>query len=450
MRNPWVGLDLTAEPMAWARLLRRAYEQAIAGAPAPPIVRDVVTRSWERSRDAGVDPDEHATPLLLDEREARDRWREHPLARFGDLVARTLGSYTHDARHIIVISDADGCLLWADGHRDVLKASNSIAFVPGRLWTEAAAGTNGIGTALAVGHPVQIFSAEHFNRQVHGWTCSGAPVRDPETEEIIGVLDLSSGIRTAHPNSLALVTAAADIVAAHLRAELAERDARVKGRYLERLGAGGRRASALVSPAGRTIASVPAGWLPGRIDLPADGGGTMTLLGGIEAEIEPLPRGEGFVVTEAGSDRSRGHATLRLRVLGRERAILSHDGTLVTLSRRHSEIVTLLALRPEGLTSEELACELYGDGGKRMSVRAEIARLRRVLGARCAPDPYRLTGTVSSDLHDVERLLARGRRASALKLARGPLLPGARAPAIVAARERLERSLGRSESGVAV
>src|SRR5688500_1041598 len=116
MRNPWVGLDLTAEPTAWARLLRRAYEQAVGGAPAPPIVRDVVTRSWERSRNAGVDPDEHAAPLLLDEREARDRWQTHPLARFGDLVARTLGSYTHDARHIIVISDANGCLLWADGH----------------------------------------------------------------------------------------------------------------------------------------------------------------------------------------------------------------------------------------------------------------------------------------------------------------------------------------------
>jgi len=444
VRNPWVGLDLAAEPMAWARLLRRAHEQAADGGPPPPIVRDVVTHSWERSRGAGIDPDGHEPPLLLEEREAHERWRGHPLSRFRDLIAQMLGSYTHDARHIVVISDADGCLLWSDGHRAVLEASDRIAFVPGRLWTEVAAGTNGIGTALALNHPVQIFSAEHFNRHIHGWTCSGAPVHDPETGETIGVLDLSSGIRTAHPNSLALVTAVADVVAGQLRVELAERDARVKGRYLERLGTGGRRASALVSPTGRTIAAVPGGWLPGRIALAGADAATVTLANGVEVEVEPLPRGEGFLVMEVASGRSRPRAALRLRVLGRDRAVLSLEGTMVTLSPRHSEIVTLLMLRPEGLTSEQLAGELYGDGAKRMSVRAEISRLRRALGPRFSADPYRLTGDVSSDLQDVERLLAAGRHDSARKLARGPLLCGAGAPTIVAARERLERALGRA------
>jgi hypothetical protein len=442
MRNPWVGLDLAADPAAWARLLRRAHDLVASGAPAPSIVRDVVTQSWERSRSAGLDPERHEAPLALEEREARARWRAHPLARFSDLIRSMLGSYTHDARHIVVISDADGCLLWSDGHSDVLKASGGIDFVPGHVWTESAAGTNGVGTALALGHPVQIFSAEHFNRQVHGWTCSGAPVRDPETGEILGVLDLSSGVRAAHPNSLALVTAVADVITAQLRIELAERDARIKGRYLERLGAGGGGRSALVSPAGRTIAAVPSGWLPGPIALPAAGAGTATLPDGSEVEVEPLPRGEGFVVRER--ERSRRPATLRLRVLGRARAVVSHGDGVVTLSPRHSEIVTLLLLRPEGLTAEELAQELYGDPSKRVSVRAELSRLRRALGSRFEHEPYRIAGEASSDLDDVRRLLAVGRPESALKLARGPLLPGARAPAIVAAREQLERALGRA------
>src|SRR5512132_582487 len=367
--------------MERARLLRRAHDQAARGATPPPIVRDVVTRSWERSRKAGVDPDRHDAPLALEEREARERWKGHSLSRFKDLVARGLGSYTHDARHIVVIADADGCLLWSDGHREVLKASDDIAFVPGRVWTEGAAGTNGVGTALALDHPVQIFSAEHFNRRIHGWTCSGAPVRDPETGETMGVLDLSSGIRTAHPNSLALVTAVADMLVGQLRVEVAERDARIKGRYLDRLGAVGRRASALVSPTGRTIAAVPSGWLPARIQLPVAGHGMLTLANGVEAEVEPLPRGEGFLVIEARRGRAQACPALRLRLLGRDRALLSLGGRVVTLSRRHSEIVTLLVLHPEGLTCEELAWELYGDGAKRLSVRAEISRLRRVLGA---------------------------------------------------------------------
>jgi GAF domain len=325
----------------------------------------------------------------------------------------------------------------------VLKASDTIAFVPGRVWTEAATGTNGVGTALALGHPVQIFSAEHFNRQIHGWTCSGAPVRDPESGETIGVLDLSSGIRVAHPNSLALVTAAAEMVAAQLTVELFERDARVKGRYLQRLGVDARQPSALVSPTGRMIAAVPAGWLPRRIPVPESGGGTVTLADGAQVEVEPLPRGEGFLVVGPGEGRTRGQPALRVRLLDRERGLLTVGGRVVTLSPRHSEMVALLILHPDGLTSEELAQQLYGDPAKRMSVRAEIARLRRVIGARCATNPYRLTGEVSSDLHDVERLLDLGRRQSARKLARGPLLPGAQAPAIVAAREQLERRLGR-------
>jgi hypothetical protein len=441
VRNPWVGLDLTADPMAWARLLRRAYEQAQGGAEPAPILRDVITRSWERSRHAGVDPERGTAPSVLDEREARDRWEAHPLARFSQLVAQMLGSYTHAARHIVVIGDADGTLLWSDGHREVLDASGGIAFVPGRVWTEAAAGTNGIGTALALGHPVQIFSAEHFNRNVHGWTCSGAPVRDPETGETLGVLDLSSGIRVAHPNSLALVTAVADVVTAQLRVELAERDARIKGRYLERLGSGGRQASALVSPSGRTIAAVPAGWLPPRVDVTVE---TLVLPSGVAAELEPLPRGEGFLVTQVPGGRSPARPALRVRVLGRERAVASVNGSVVELSPRHSEIVTLLLLRPDGLSSEQLADELYGDGAKRMSVRAEISRLRRALGPRVTPDPYRLTGDVHSDLADVERLLDAGRSASARGLARSGLLPGARAPAIVAARARLRERLDQS------
>ena len=444
VRNPWVGLDLAAEPGAWARLLRRAHELVASGAPAPPIVRDVVTQSWERSRSAGLDPYHHEAPLALEEREARARWRAHPLARYADVVRSMLGSYTHEARHIVVISDGDGCLLWSEGHREVLKASSGIAFVPGHVWSESAAGTNGVGTALALGHPVQIFSAEHYSREVHGWTCSGAPVRDPETGRILGVLDLSSGIRTAHPNSLALVTAVAEVIAGQLRIELAERDARVKGRYLERLGYGGRRASALVSPTGRTIAAVPSRWLPDRIELPDGGAGILALPNGLQVEVEPLPRGEGFVVSEAGCGRSHGPPPLRLRLLGRDRAVLSLGGEPVKLSPRHSEIMALLMLCPDGLSAEQLAFELYGDGAKRMSVRAEISRLRRVLGPRCSPDPYRLTGDVTSDVQDVESLLALGRRESALKRARGPLLPASRAPTIVAARERLERALGRA------
>ena len=52
-------------------------------------------------------------------------------------------------------------------------------------------GTNAIGTALAIDHAVQVFSAEHFSAKQHTWWCSAAPIHDPATGAVLGVVDLS-------------------------------------------------------------------------------------------------------------------------------------------------------------------------------------------------------------------------------------------------------------------
>ena len=59
------------------------------------------------------------------------------------------------------------------------------------LWSEDSAGTNAIGTALAIDHAVQVFSAEHFLADQHAWWCSAAPIHDPVTGALLGVVDIS-------------------------------------------------------------------------------------------------------------------------------------------------------------------------------------------------------------------------------------------------------------------
>ena len=44
-----------------------------------------------------------------------------------------------------------------------MRAADSMNFAEGSLWSEPGAGTNAIGTALAVDHAVQVFGPEHFN-----------------------------------------------------------------------------------------------------------------------------------------------------------------------------------------------------------------------------------------------------------------------------------------------
>ncbi|MEU6658944.1 GAF domain-containing protein [Streptomyces sp. NPDC046821] len=132
--------------------------------------------------------------------------------------------------------------------------------------------------------------------------------------------------------------------------------------------------------------------------------------------------------------------SLRLTALGRDEALLvTCAGRKIRLSRRHSEILVLLARHPEGLTGDELLCALYEDESVTpVTLRAELARLRRVLGPDVLSSrPYRLTAPVETDFGTVERRLGSGAVTAAASAFGGPLLPGSQAPAVVRVRRRL-------------
>jgi hypothetical protein len=128
-----------------------------------------------------------------------------------------------------------------------------------------------------------------------------------------------------------------------------------------------------------------------------------------------------------------------LTALGRDEALLVVDGERLRLGRRHSEIMTLLALHPEGLTGDQLSVLLYGERDTRpVTLRAEMSRLRRLAGPLLDSRPYRLARPVETDLAAVEQELAAGDLTSALDTYRGPLLPRSEAPGIRRLRGVLE------------
>ena len=129
---------------------------------------------------------------------------------------------------------------------------------------------------------------------------------------------------------------------------------------------------------------------------------------------------------------------LQLWLLGRDRADVRVGGRRLELSRRHSEIAAILAARPDGITSEELALELYGDEGQPGAVRVEVCRLRKLLGESIKATPYRLCGHVECDASRVEALLERGLVRQAAELYEGPVLPRSEAPGVVRKRQTLE------------
>lgn len=135
----------------------------------------------------------------------------------------------------------------------------------------------------------------------------------------------------------------------------------------------------------------------------------------------------------------------RLLVLGRDSAVLQVDGRGLDLSLRHSELLTLLALHPGGLSADQLAVMAYPEGVSVTTVRAEMLRLRNLLARYPGPAagfvpqsrPYRLPRPLAVDALQVRTQLERGTRRLALENYRGPVLPRSTAPAITALRSEL-------------
>lgn len=130
----------------------------------------------------------------------------------------------------------------------------------------------------------------------------------------------------------------------------------------------------------------------------------------------------------------------RLRVLGTP--LLHLGGSDLRLSLRHAEILLLLARHPSGLSADELAVLLSEHELSDVTVRAEVSRLRRLVGPLLSESrPYRLTGPLRTDADRVQELLAAGDPDSALASYPGPVLPRSVAPGVERIREDLSADL---------
>jgi hypothetical protein len=392
MHNQWLAIDSSTSPVARAREVRLARERFLEDRAAVSDLRSPIVDSWRRSAEAGIDP--RTDPLEVDEREARERFAEHPLGRLAPILNQSLAAVSGEAEHLVVVSDADGLLLSVEGDPRVrARAEEEMGFAAGAQWGEQTVGTNGIGTALAADHAVQVFAGEHFSERMQWWTCAAAPIHDPASGRLLGTVNLTAPMETVHPYSLALVIATGLTLETHLRAAYVARDG-------------------VVSQHQRA-----------EIDALSPDGGEMVL--------DASPR-------STRRNGSRAPSQLTLEALGRDRADVRVEGRELALSQRHSEILVLLAAHPAGMNGEQLAIALYGDEGKPVTARAEISRLRRLLGPSIQTEPYRLEAEIRCDTATVQELLRDGEVAEAVSRYRGPVLPRSEAPGVADLRDELD------------
>lgn len=383
------------DPRHYAQLLSAVYDAAMAGEKMPARPRSVISESWDRVLTAGVDPDVGALDDGLDVSELEARRLDSGLSVILEDLTRGLESVIADGDNILVVADANGRVLWRSGAPRVLQRADRLGFVEGADWGENTVGTNAIGTALMSRRAVQVFSAEHFVRTHHSWTCAGAPIRDPRTGAVLGVVDVSGPAATIHPTTVALVDVVAKLAESQLRDH--------HRRSLDQLRS--VAAPMLARLAGPALAVDNDGWVAAldgitprtRLTLPRQTAPGRTMLHSLgECDLEPLPGGWLVRIAEAQSHSPGTVIDLDLRDPRNPSITVSGGAGRWTMqpSPRHTEILTLLARHPAGRSAAQMSEHLFGVGDRTITVRAEMSRLRKHLGGLLAANPYRFADGV--------------------------------------------------------
>jgi transcriptional regulator of acetoin/glycerol metabolism len=361
------------------RAIDRAWLLYVQDGIEPTQVGEEVARSWRRVRtDYRIDPEmkraaRTLTPEQLHRRCARDEGLRLARPILADFAGR-LGL----TDHVLTYFDAEGWMLSIDGTPSVVESLSAIDFQPGACWAEDSAGTNGPGTALAEGRPVEIFASEHFVAAWQPWSCAAAPVMAPGVRGPVGIVDITGPWEVQRRQALVAAKAIARAIEERLRAAVSVREEVMRYAFRTARGSGdalvaidGRGAVVALNDAAARRGVLEAGALPpgvresvlqafsaqapGASDFPLEAEGAPALL------VSPVTH-EGAVIgailraQAPGPGRARptpAGATTRYRfgsILGASLAL----GRAVELARVASRNTLPVALLGESGTGKEL------------------------------------------------------------------------------------------------
>lgn len=181
--------------------IREAWQRFVSGRELGPLradLRDLIAERWRICQEAGLDPRLRSAPSAGISDEELERFLlNHELGRAGKAVLDDFGRVAEAGGQVIVLADAQGRIWHRVGNERLLKALATVNFQPGALWSERAVGPNGVGTPLAMGAASFVFGPEHFCESWQNLVCYGCPVRDPNSGNTIGVVDVTGASEQA-------------------------------------------------------------------------------------------------------------------------------------------------------------------------------------------------------------------------------------------------------------
>lgn len=307
-----------------------------------------IISSWQRSENAAIPKERVAAPLT----ELNDS--SSPLQHALNYCADELQHIAEQSHMALAVGDVGSTIIWSAAHGQMRREAENVHFIQGGQWREELVGTNALALTLKTEQSSCVFSNEHYMHSVQNWVCYAAPIIDPYSKNILGVVDLST-VWDKH-NSLGLL--AAERCASIIQSALLE------------------------------------------------------------------------------------HQRQQLYIRAFAVPQVLFNGKVLVITPRQIEILTILALCPQGLTLDSLHQALYGERKVSMgTLKAEMSQLRELLGGMLGSRPYRLLADVDADFLQAETALDRSATEAALKLCAGVFLARTESPFLTAWRDCLESRL---------
>ncbi len=171
------------------RRIAEAWERFVSGEDNVPGVPSPVLVSWHRCRDLyQIDPRLTGAPLAT-------YHGGHPPAHnslFAQLGGIAATIVERSGNCLATVTDGDGSILASWGAGLTMHKAMESNLSPSFAWSEAAVGTNGMGTALAEHKPMSVRGPEHWCQALHNWDCMGIAVYDWVTQDPVAALNVSS------------------------------------------------------------------------------------------------------------------------------------------------------------------------------------------------------------------------------------------------------------------
>ncbi|WP_030389820.1 SpoIIE family protein phosphatase [Streptomyces sp. NRRL S-241] len=206
----------------------RSRDRFLQGESVEGSVRSPILSSWQRSRLLGLSPDQSELPFK------GDFDPDAALLRAAGPVLDRLEVIFAGSRTNISLADGHGMVLARRfGEKSMVKQLPPIQILPGFVFAEQFAGTNGIGLTLAERRLCQVYGAEHFAERSQSSACTAIPLRDQLSGHIEGVLCLGYPYTEADPALIPVVRKAAEAIERRLMEQSSARERGLLQAYLD-------------------------------------------------------------------------------------------------------------------------------------------------------------------------------------------------------------------------